>query len=167
MSVSSNSKAIGGEVQRFLEISLCGESYAIPLLKVREVIAMTEMTSIPHAPAHFKGIMNLRGQIISVVDLRVKFRMSKAEIKPETTIVIVDLGQINLGVIVDSVDSVLPLGTGEISPAPDIEGSVKSDFIQGVARKGERLVLILDIEGILNVEDLNAAKRGNQAKSAA
>jgi purine-binding chemotaxis protein CheW len=131
---------------RFLAFSLGTESYAVPLAKVREVIALGEITPIPHTPAHVKGVMNLRGQVISVVDLRIKFRMKQAEKSAETAVIILDLQPQSLGMIVDSVNSVLALGADKISPPPDIESSVQADFIQGVARVDSGLVLIMDIE---------------------
>lgn len=146
-------------IERFLQFSLGTEDYAIPLLKVKEVIAVSELTPVPFAPPHFRGIMNLRGQIISVIDLRIKFKMSKADFTQETAIVILDLGKLCFGVIVDCVSSVLAATAAEIAAAPDVESSVKSDYIQGVTRKDNRLVLLLDIEKVLSIEDLKVLKR--------
>jgi len=143
-----------GEAQRYLAFSLCGEEYAIPLLKVKEVIALSEITPVPYTPPHFKGIMNLRGQVISVMDLRLKFRMAKPEITSETAIIILDLAPLSLGVIIDSVDSVLAVEPTEISPPPDLEVGVQKDHLTGVARKDKKLVLLLDIAKALSVEDI-------------
>ncbi len=152
--------------ERFLVFSLCNEDYAVPLLKVKEVIAITEMTAVPYTPSHFNGIMNLRGKIISVIALRFKFRMSKAEIKPESAIIILDLHPLSFGVIVDAVDSVLAVSAAEIQPAPDVESQVKSDYLTGVTRKQDKLVLLLDIERTLNVDDLKSIKTATMAHSA-
>ena len=158
--VKATKKAAGTDL-RFLAFALCNEEYAVPLLKVREVIALGDITPVPHTPAHFKGIMNFRGLVISVIDLRVKFKMQKAEIGPETAIVILDLSPLCLGVVVDSVDSVLALTEEQISPSPDIESSVNNEYITGVARVDKKLILILDIEKTLSVDDLTAIR--NQA----
>ncbi|RZA22137.1 MAG: purine-binding chemotaxis protein CheW [Proteobacteria bacterium] len=131
---------------RFLAFSLGEEAYAVPLAKVREVIALGEITPIPHTPVHLKGVMNLRGQVISIVDLRTRLRMKPAEKSSETAVIILDLHPQSLGMIVDSVNSVLALGSDKISPPPDVEGSLQADFIQGVARIDSGLVLIMDIE---------------------
>lgn len=155
------------ESLRFLTFSLCGEEYAIPLPKVREVIGVAEITPVPYTPAHFKGIMNLRGQIISVIDLRLKFKMSKAEMTPETAIIILDIPPLCLGVIVDSVNSVLTVSSHEINPPPDVESNIKSDYLVGVARKDNKLILLLDVERTLSTEDFKALKKQIQPKSVA
>jgi purine-binding chemotaxis protein CheW len=155
-----------GETERFLVFSLCKEEYAVPLLKVKEVIALTEITPVPYTPAHFKGIMNLRGHIISVIDLRLKFRMPKAELAGETAIIILDLAPLSFGVIVDSIDSVLAVEQSQLQAPPDIESNVKSDYITGVTRKENKLILLLDIDRTLSVEDLKMLKKQSADKAA-
>jgi purine-binding chemotaxis protein CheW len=147
----------GAEASRFLIFSLCGEEYAVPLLKVKEVIALTETTPVPYSPPHFKGIMNLRGQVISVIDLRAKLKMPKADGSQETAIIILDLSPLSLGVIVDSVESVLAVAKDEIQPPPDV-GGANTNYIRGVTRKDKKLILLLDIEKTLSVEDLRTMK---------
>lgn len=163
---STQEQGSQGEAERFLAFTLCQEEYAVPLLKVKEVIALTEITPVPYAPSHFKGIMNLRGQVISVIDLRLKFRMSKAETTHETAIIILDLNPLSFGVIVDSIDSVLAVERGDLRPPPDVESQVKSDYIMGVTRKDNKLVLILDIDRTLSLEDLKALKKSPATKAA-
>lgn len=153
----SSGKTVVSESLRFLSFSLNSEQYALPLLKVKEVIAVTETTPVPYSPPYFKGIMNLRGQVISVIDLRMKLKMAKIENGAETAIIILDLAPLSLGVIVDSVESVLATTKEEIQPAPDV-GTRETAYITGVTRKDNRLVLILDIEKTLSVDDLRAMK---------
>jgi purine-binding chemotaxis protein CheW len=148
---------VGGEASRFLIFSLNSEQYAVPLLKVKEVIALTETTPVPYSPAHFKGIMNLRGQVISVIDLRMKLKMPKADASSETAIIILDLSPLSLGIIVDSVESVLAVNKDEIQPPPDVGGK-DTAYIRGVTRKDKRLILLLDIEKTLSVDDLKTMK---------
>lgn len=150
------------EASRFLIFSLCSEQYAVPLLKVKEVIALTDITPVPYSPPHFKGIMNLRGQVISVIDLRQKLKMPKADANQETAIIILDLSPLSLGIIVDSVESVLAVDQAEIQPPPDI-GGANTAYIRGVTRKDKKLILLLDIERTLSVEDLKAMKQANAA----
>ena len=159
---SNGKSAIGSDASRFLTFSLNSEQYAVPLLNVKEVIALTETTPVPYSPAHFKGIMNLRGQVISVIDLRMKLKMPKGEVGAETAIIILDLSPLSLGVIVDSVESVLAVVKDEIQPPPDVGGKDTS-YIKGVARKDKALILILDIEKTLSVEDLKAMKSQSAA----
>lgn len=145
---------MNADERRYLVFTLDGGPYAIPLLQVKEVIANTETTPIPHAPAHFKGIMNLRGLVISVIDLRTKFKMPKSDVRRENAIIILDLPDLCLGVIVDSVDYVHALADKDLSPPPDAETAVAGDYLLGVARQDKRLILILDIARTLSVQDL-------------
>ena len=140
--------------QRYLAFSLRSEQYAIPLLQVKEVIGMTEPTPIPQTPPYFKGIINLRGQVISVIDLRSKLQLSKAEDGPETSIIILDHASLCLGVIVDSINSVLALSSNDLSAPPDAT-DLKEAYLTGVARQENRLTLILDIGATLSIQDLN------------
>jgi purine-binding chemotaxis protein CheW len=151
------------EASRFLIFSLAGEQYAVPLLKVKEVIALTETTPVPYSPPYFKGIMNLRGQVISVIDLRAKLKMPKAEASSETAIIILDLSPLSLGIVVDSVESVLAVDAGEIQPPPEVGGGSNTNYIRGVTRKDKKLILLLDIEKTLSVEDLKALKSSQHA----
>lgn len=151
---------------RYLVFRLVNEEYAVPLLKVKEVIAMTDITPVPYTPSYFKGIMNLRGQVISVIDLRLKFKMSKAEMSQETSIIILDVYPLSLGIIVDSIDSVLAVEPQEIQPPPDVESQVRADYITGVTKKDKKLILLLDIENTLSVADLKALKQAPQQTAA-
>lgn len=169
MSSESKSKeteqqASSGDLQRYLSFSLGVEEYAIPLLKVREVIAMPEVTAIPQTPSYFLGIMNLRGQVISVLDLRTKLGI-KPTTSSETAVVICDLGAICLGVVVDSVNAVLSPQIGEVSEKPDTQTSKNTGYITGVYRKGKSLVLFLDIAKTLDVNEMSLIK--NSANHAA
>jgi purine-binding chemotaxis protein CheW len=147
---------------RYLCLNLGQEEFAIPLLGVKEVIGLPEMTAIPQAPSHFAGIMNLRGQIISVMDLRVKLGI-KAVASQETTVIILDLGTGSLGVIVDKVNSVQVLTKDMIAEKPMIEQSKAHDYITGVFRREGALILVLDIAKALSVEDRSALKQIQQA----
>lgn len=143
--------------QRFLSFSLGHEEFAIPLLCVKEVIAMPDFTPIPQTPSHFLGVINLRGQVISVIDLRTKFGI-KAESSSESAVIICDLSPLSIGVVVNSVNSVLSLAEEDINPRPEIESTKRTDHITGVARQGEKLTLLIDIAKALDVADLTAMK---------
>ena len=145
------------DASRFLTFCLNNEQYAVPLLKVKEVIALTEVTPVPYSPPHFKGIMNLRGQVVSVIDLRTKLRMPTAEATGESAIIILDLAPLALGVIVDTVESVLAVAKDEVQPPPDMGGREVA-YITGVTRKDKKLILILDIDKTLSVDDIRTLK---------
>lgn len=143
---------------RYLCFSLNRERFAVPLLKVKEVLGNIETTPIPQAPSHFKGIMNLRGTVISVVDLRTKMQIKTNNPSAESTIIIFDLDSISIGVVVDSVDCVRSYETKDISPPPDL----KDNYITGVAKEENSLTLLIDIHSILNREDLKTLKSQSQ-----
>lgn len=152
--------------KRYLSFSLGAEEYAIPLLVVKEVIAVPEITHVPFTPAHFLGIMNLRGQIISVVDLRLKFGI-KPESSDETAVIICDLAPLALGIVVDSINAVVAPLASEVAAKPDVQSSRGTEYITGVFHKDRKLVLLLDIGKALGVEDIQlAAKQGASTKAA-
>lgn len=162
MSEISNIKELDSS-RRFLCFTLGKEKFAIPLLQVKEVLGNVETTAIPQAPPHFKGIMNLRGQVISVIDLRTKLKIGKPDITPETTIIIMDFAPLCLGVIVDSVDSVAMYESKDLSEPPDTDSSMKADYITGVARSENSLTLILDLKAMLNTNDFKVIKNQKAA----
>jgi purine-binding chemotaxis protein CheW len=152
--------------ERYLAFQLGKEQYAIPLLQVKEVIEMSEPTPIPQTPSYFKGIINLRGQVISVLDLRSKLQLTKIENGPKTAIIILDLDPtLCLGVIVDRINSVLAFQSDDVSRAPSLL-SGREQYLTGVARRENRLTLILDIKAALSLTDLEAVKNSNQVTAA-
>lgn len=162
--VNNVNNTIKGDTSgRFLCFTLGKEKFAIPLLQVKEVLGNVETTAIPQAPPHFKGIMNLRGQVISVIDLRTKLKIGKPDITPETTIIIMDFAPLCLGVIVDSVDCVAMYEGKDLSEPPDTDSSMKADFITGVARTENSLTLILDLKAMLNTNDFKVIKNSKAA----
>lgn len=146
------SKSTNSELNRFIEFSLGSENYAIPLLLVREVVSIPEITPIPKSPSHFLGIMNLRGEIISVVDLRKKLKIEVKKDKEEV-VVIVAIGEKNIGLIVDSINKVLAFSSDEVSEMPEVEGQVNTHFVSGVYRKENSLTILLDISKALEIKE--------------
>jgi purine-binding chemotaxis protein CheW len=137
---------------RYLVFKLGNESYAIPLLSVREVLAMPEVVPTPHSPQHFLGIINLRGLVLSVVDLRSKFGIP-AKKTEETSIMVMDISGHSLGVVVDSINYVLNAEEGQVSAPPSIESTKYNGFVESVYRNKEDLVLILNIFKTLSIEE--------------
>ena len=145
------------ESDRYLSFILGKEIYAIPLLRVKEVIALPEVTSIPFAPAHFLGLMNLRGQVISVVDFRLRLGI-KPTVSAETAVIICALSGASLGVVVDSIESVIRPLAHELSNTPETH-SKSADYIQQVFRKDNSMILLIDIAKAFGMEDLALAAR--------
>ena len=149
------------ELNRYITFSMGGELFALPLLSVKEVIAYAEVTPIPGAPHYFKGIMDLRGEIVSVMDLAEKLTLPAAQAGAETSIIILDLGEVHAGVIVDNVDSVITLRKGDLSAPPDMKLNIKN-YLGGVTKKDNRLVLLLDVGSALTEEDFHTLKTNSR-----
>ena len=146
---------------RYLCFSLGVEEFGIPLLSVKEVIAMPEITPVPQTPSYFLGIMNLRGQVISIIDLRTKLSIKPKE-STEIAVIICDIKPNNIGVVVDSIDSVIHPSPDQLSEKPELEGQKSSAYIEAVYRAEKRLVLLLDISKTLNISDQQAIAKASQ-----
>ncbi len=147
---------------RILCFSIGQEEFGMPLLDVKEVIALPEVTPIPYTPTYFLGIMNLRGNVISIFDLRVKFNI-KTQKTLETSVIICDFGTTCIGVVVDSVSAVLSPKPNEISAKPEIQSSKASDYITSVLRRDQRLIVLLDMKKTLGDEDFATANKMSKA----
>ena len=161
--VTKMKKTVSSELNRYIEFSLGQEDYAIPLLMVREVISVPDTTPIPKSPPHFLGIMNLRGQVISVVDLRKKLKVDARKDKEEA-VIIVDIGGMNIGVVVDSINKVLAFSSEDVSEMPEVESQNNTQYIFGVYKKESSLTILLDIAKVLDLKDMEA---NNGSKKAA
>jgi len=148
-----------GEGARFLNFSLGAEEYGIPLLTVKEVIAVPDMTPVPFTPTHFLGVMNLRGQVISVIDLRRKLGVKETKGKEEA-VIICDLGQGCLGMVVDSVNSVISPYPEELSAPPEIgTAGANTEYLTNIYRSDKRLVFLIDVIRLLDAQDRKALNR--------
>ena len=134
---------------QYLTFTLGREEYGVEILKVQEIKGYSAITPIPNAPAHIKGMMNLRGTIIPVADLRSKFGMNEAEYNQFTVIIVVTVGSKVMGLIVDAVSDVLNIPRVDIQETPDFGAHVDAQFISGMAKAGEKLVVLVDIEKVL------------------
>lgn len=152
---TANTRSVGG---KYLTFALGKEGYGLEILKVREIIGFMEITAVPRTPAHVKGVINLRGQVISVVDLRSKFGMEAAAKTDETCIIVVDVSQggrkVNTGIIVDKVSEVQNIAEENIEPPPAFGASVSTDFILGMGKVGQAVKILLDIDRVLGREDV-------------
>jgi purine-binding chemotaxis protein CheW len=135
--------------QEFLTFTLGREEYAIDILKVQEIRGYDTVTTIANAPAFIKGVINLRGTIVPIVDLRIKFGVGTIEYTPFTVVIILNVGARVVGVVVDSVSDVLALGSADIRPAPEFSSQVDSSFILGLGTVEDRMLIIIDIERLM------------------
>jgi purine-binding chemotaxis protein CheW len=145
---------------RYLCFNAGTQEFAIPLLSIKEVIGLPEITPLPQAPNYFKGIMNLRGQILSVVDLRIKIGV-KPQSSEETTVIIVDCSDVSLGMIVDKVNAVLDIDPSEISPKPIMEGGKNHDYVTGIYHKDDKIILLVDLVKALSLQDHNDSQQNH------
>lgn len=143
---------MSNEINKYICFSLGLEKFAIPLLSVKEVIGVPDITPVPQTATYFKGIMNLRGSVVTVMDLRTKLSITPGK-NQETAVMILDLGDYNLGVVVDCINSVISLEEKDIEAKPMVETSKAADAIRGVFKVETELILLLDIAKALSVED--------------
>jgi purine-binding chemotaxis protein CheW len=141
---------------QFLTFTLGEEAYGVEILKVQEIRGYSAITPIPNTPPHVRGVMNLRGAIIPVVDLRLQFGMIEAEYNQFTVIIVVTVGTKTVGVIVDSVSDVLNMARADIQDTPDLGVQVDASVINGIAKAGEKLVALLDIDRVLGGDALGS-----------
>jgi purine-binding chemotaxis protein CheW len=139
---------------QYLTFRLGNEEYGVEILKVQEIKGYSAITPIPNTPAYLKGVMNLRGTIVPVVDLRTKFLMAEAEYNQFTVIIVVTVGAKVMGVVVDAVSDVLNIPRGDIQPTPDLGAQVDARFINGMAKANDKLVVLLDIDRVLGDGEL-------------
>lgn len=125
------------------------EEFGVNILDVREINRMMEITRVPHAPDFVEGVINLRGQVIPVVDLRKRFGLPSVERTKEARIVVVELGDKVVGFLVDSVSEVLRVTHARVEPPPPIVGGIESEYIQGVVKLEDRLLILLDLQRLL------------------
>jgi purine-binding chemotaxis protein CheW len=146
------------EMTQYLSFNLDDEVFALDISKVREVLEYTTVTKVPQTPAFMQGVINLRGSVVPVIDMRLKFGMSVTEKTINTCVIIVDInldGETTvLGAMADSVQEVFELETDEIEPAPKIGTRLKTEFIKGMGKRDDSFIIILDIDKVFSSEEL-------------
>jgi purine-binding chemotaxis protein CheW len=156
--VREHTPAAGGAAQ-FLTFILAGEEYGVDILRVQEIRGWTTVTQIPRVPDYVKGVINLRGTIVPIVDLRRRFRMEEIKYGPTTVVIVLKIlsGDCDrvMGIVVDAVSDVYNVNNADIRPAPDIGSQLSLDFVRGLASVNDKMVIVLDIEKLLNVRDLD------------
>lgn len=156
MSSTPPAPATASAVGKYLTVALDREIYGIAVLKVREIIRLQKITPVPQMPAHVRGVINLRGRVVAIVDLRAKFGL-KAECAERTCIVVVQVKRpsgeaLNMGLIVDSVEVVVNLAAKDIEPTPEFGAKVDTAYLLGVAKVNGRVEMLLDIDRVVAPE---------------
>jgi purine-binding chemotaxis protein CheW len=142
--------------QQFLTFNLAEEYYGVDILKVQEIKGYTNVTKIPNTPDYLKGVLNLRGTIVPIVDLRMKFGMGVTEPTSFTVVVVVNVRNRVMGFLVDAVSDVLDLNAKNIQPPPDMGTTVDISFVAGIGNANDRLVTLLDIDRVLTEAEVQA-----------
>lgn len=140
---------------RFLTFALGEEDYGIEITFVTEIIGMQPISRIPEVPEHIKGIINLRGKIIPVIDVRLKFKKEAVEYTDRTCIIVIDTGELSVGLIVDNVAEVISINDEDIAPPPDVRTGIQNRYIQGIGRVGEKVKLLLNCEALFIDEEVD------------
>lgn len=142
---------------KYLTFALADEEYGLPVLRVREIIQMMDITEVPQVPPHIRGVLNLRGKVIPVIDLRIKFGLAQADVTSRTCIVVVEVAlassRVLMSLIVDRVSEVLNIVADEIEQTPEFGDRVCTDYIKGMAKVKGGVKILLDLDRILGTDD--------------
>ena len=153
-----SNKTLPSKEGKYLTFALGPEEYGFEILKVREIIGYMDITAVPQTPHYIKGVINLRGQVIPVIDLRAKFGMEPTDVTEQTCIIVVEITQGNrrfsTGIVVDQVQEVLDIEGKNIEEAPQFGSSVNTDFILGMGKIGQSVKILLDIDSVLAGDNL-------------
>ncbi len=134
---------------KYLTFVLADENYGLEILKVREIMGVLDITTVPHTPYYVKGVVNIRGKVIPIVDLRLKFDMPEIEHTEETCIIVVYVGNVEVGIIVDRVSEVMDIAEDDIEDAPEFGSDVDTHSILGMGKAGGQVTILLDISKVL------------------
>lgn len=147
---------------KYLTFKLAEEEYGLEILKVQEIIQMQEVTHVPKTPSFVRGVINLRGKVIPVIELKKKFGMDAIDDTDKTCIIVVQIGEgdntMTIGVIIDAVSEVLDIGAENIQETPSFGSDVNTDFILGIGKIGDNVKMLLDIDKVLSTADVTAIK---------
>ena len=152
--VDKGAETTAAGAREYLTFRLGQEEYGIDILKVQEIRGYEQPTRIANAPEFIKGVVNLRGTIVPIVDMRLRFDCAQAEYNSFTVVIILNLRERVVGIVVDSVSDVMELAPEAVRPAPDIESAIDSGCILGLGSVGERMLILLDIEKLMNNVDM-------------
>ena len=152
-------RAVQDREGKYLTFALGPEEYGLEILKVREIMGIMEITAVPQTPEYVRGVINLRGKVIPVIDLRAKFGMESTETTDQTCIIVVEITQqgqgFNTGIVVDRVQEVLDIAGENIEDTPQFGSNVATDFILGMGKVGDAVKILLDIDKVLSTSDLS------------
>ncbi len=144
------------ELLQLVTFSIDEEEFGVDILKVQEIIRTMEITKVPRAQDFVEGVINLRGKVIPIIDLRRRFGLSSKEHDKHTRIIVIEINNMIVGFVVDSVSEVLRIPAGTVEPPPPVVAGMESEYISGVGKLQDRLLILLDLDKLLSGEDMEA-----------
>lgn len=144
----------GGGIVQLVTFNIGEEEFGVDILKVQEIIRTMEITRVPRAPEFVEGVINLRGKVIPIIDMRTRFKLSKIAHDKHTRIIVVEISSMVVGFVVDSVSEVLRIPANTIEPPPPVVSGLDSEYIRGVGKLDDRLLILLDLEKLLSHEEV-------------
>jgi purine-binding chemotaxis protein CheW len=157
---------LSGDVVQVVSFKLGNEEYGVDIAQVQEIIRMVEITHVPRAPHFMEGVINLRGQLIPIIDLRTRFGMPRIPATKSTRIVVSEIGTKRVGMVVDSVSEVLNIPIENVEDAPEMVSGVGTEYIQGVGKLNDRLIIMLDLTMVISAEEKQQLEAVESAPSA-
>lgn len=151
---ATQNEAETGVLQEYLTFILGDEEYGIEILKVQEIRGYDTVTRIANTPDFIKGVINLRGHIVPIIDLRIKFKLGKIEYNEFTVVIILNIGNRVVGIVVDGVSDVLALNAAQIRPVPDLVSDIDNKYLLGLGTVDERMLILVDIERLMSSQDM-------------
>ncbi len=151
---ASEGQAVGGTGRELLTFTLGNEEYGIDILKVQEIRGYDAVTTIANTPDFIKGVINLRGIIVPIVDMRIKFRLGKVEYDQFTVVIILNIAKRVVGIVVDGVSDVIALTADQLKPAPEFNAGLDTQYILGLGTVDDRMIIVMDIEKLMTSRDM-------------
>lgn len=153
--MDSSQKKQDDELLQLVTFSIGEEEFGVNILKVQEINRTMEITKVPRAPVFVEGVINLRGKVIPIIDLRSRFGLSSKPEDKDTRIIVIEINSVIVGFVVDAVSEVLRIPASTVEPPPPVVAGVESDYISGVGKLKERLLIMLDLDKLLSSEDID------------
>lgn len=140
--------------EQYVSFMLSDEEYGIPIMRVQEIIRYQKLTRVPQSSHYVRGVLNLRGRVMPVIDLRLKMSLSEREADRHTRIIVVESRGLSMGMVVDEVSEVISVDADRVEPAPELGTQVRTDYIHGMGKLEDRLIILLDIDKVLSDEEM-------------
>ena len=155
-------RRLGDHLEKYLTFIVDNEIYGLEILKVREIVAMLHISKVPLVPNYVKGVINLRGKVIPVIDIRLKFKMEDINYDEHTTIIIVDVDEISVGFIVDETSEVVKIKQENLMPPPKFGTTIDTSFLKSMAKTEDNITMIVDLEKLFSSDEIQSLSMHNQ-----